>query len=276
MQLVSQEPPSAAFQTEQALLPCLPAPSRPTALTPCTLLDPLPAPSQPTALPCALDPLPALNQPPMALPFTLDPLMVQRLPEVLYLVGTAHVSKKSADLAYHVVRAARPDAVMVELCWDRSQVRSEGKGGGEGGERWPAPMRWSRSCIGNAPMCEVRLERKWEVGSTVSQGGRGSVAGRGAALHYMSQVGRHPNGVAPPQIMALNPNGVMVLPPSPPRSCSPNPGIVTARTGRASKRRQRGRRAAPAALMRLQRQPCAPPLPSSPPLPPLPPRPRPP
>ena len=97
MQLVSTEPPSATPHQEQAALPCLPAPV------------------QPTALPC-----------------TLDPLLVQRLPEALYLVGTAHVSKKSADLAYHVVRAARPDAVMVELCWDRSQVRSREREGGEG------------------------------------------------------------------------------------------------------------------------------------------------
>ena len=104
MQLVSLEPPSESPQPEQAALPCLPAPSRP----------------------------------PMALPCTLDPLLVQRLPEVLYLVGTAHVSKKSADLAYHVVRAARPDAVVVELCWDRSQVRSGGREGErEGGEGPP-------------------------------------------------------------------------------------------------------------------------------------------
>ncbi len=47
----------------------------------------------------------------------LDASAVAKLPELLMLVGTAHVSKKSAELAYGAVRAAQPDAVVLELCW---------------------------------------------------------------------------------------------------------------------------------------------------------------
>ena len=52
----------------------------------------------------------------------IDPVLLDRLPEELYLVGTAHVSKASATLAYHTVRAVQPDAVLLELCWDRSKI----------------------------------------------------------------------------------------------------------------------------------------------------------
>jgi pheromone shutdown protein TraB len=31
-------------------------------------------------------------------------------------VGTAHVSKKSAEAVYRTIRAVEPDAVVVELC----------------------------------------------------------------------------------------------------------------------------------------------------------------
>ncbi len=40
----------------------------------------------------------------------------------MYIVGTAHVSKKSAEDVERVIRAVRPDAVVVELCKSRSGI----------------------------------------------------------------------------------------------------------------------------------------------------------
>ena len=53
---------------------------------------------------------------PITADFPLNAQSIDLLPEELYLVGTAHVSKNSANLAYHAVRAVKPDAVVVELC----------------------------------------------------------------------------------------------------------------------------------------------------------------
>jgi hypothetical protein len=53
---------------------------------------------------------------------TEQPPLPASIPEELYILGTAHVSKRSADLAYHVVRAVQPDAVLVELCWARAGI----------------------------------------------------------------------------------------------------------------------------------------------------------
>ena len=39
----------------------------------------------------------------------------------IYLVGTAHVSLASADLAEEIIREVTPDAVAVELCEPRFQ-----------------------------------------------------------------------------------------------------------------------------------------------------------
>ncbi|KAK9796679.1 hypothetical protein WJX73_007300 [Symbiochloris irregularis] len=43
-------------------------------------------------------------------------------PEHIVLVGTAHVSQKSADAVTEVVQALQPDSVVVELCRSRSAV----------------------------------------------------------------------------------------------------------------------------------------------------------
>lgn len=42
-------------------------------------------------------------------------------PEAIWLIGTTHISKESADDVGRVVRAIKPDNVVVELC--RSRVR---------------------------------------------------------------------------------------------------------------------------------------------------------
>lgn len=46
-------------------------------------------------------------------------------PEVVFLVGTAHTSKESADEVERVIRAIRPENVVVELCRSRSSVMYE-------------------------------------------------------------------------------------------------------------------------------------------------------
>jgi len=47
---------------------------------------------------------------------SLNAKSLELLPDELYLVGTAHVSKPSADLAYHAIRTVHPDTVVFELC----------------------------------------------------------------------------------------------------------------------------------------------------------------
>lgn len=46
-----------------------------------------------------------------------------------YLIGTAHVSKKSVEEVEETIRSLRPDSVVVELCKDRQKALQEG-------ERW--------------------------------------------------------------------------------------------------------------------------------------------
>jgi len=41
--------------------------------------------------------------------------------KTIHLVGTAHVSRQSADLVEATIRAVRPDAVAVELCAARHE-----------------------------------------------------------------------------------------------------------------------------------------------------------
>jgi hypothetical protein len=58
-------------------------------------------------------------------------------PEVVYLVGTAHLSARSAADVARVVEAVRPESVVVELCKGRAaqmyDVDVEAEGGGAGG-----------------------------------------------------------------------------------------------------------------------------------------------
>ena len=59
-----------------------------------------------------------------------------------FLIGTAHISKKSAEEVREVIRRVKPDTVMLELCEGRAKVlrkaaaealRGDGEGGGGGG-----------------------------------------------------------------------------------------------------------------------------------------------
>jgi hypothetical protein len=46
-------------------------------------------------------------------------------PELLLLIGTAHISKQSAKDVAHVIESVRPDCVMVELCRSRTAAMAE-------------------------------------------------------------------------------------------------------------------------------------------------------
>jgi pheromone shutdown-related protein TraB len=54
--------------------------------------------------------------------------------KIVYLVGTAHVSRSSADLTEEVIREVRPDAVAVELCSARYESMKD-------------PDRWKKTDI---------------------------------------------------------------------------------------------------------------------------------
>lgn len=47
--------------------------------------------------------------------------VVQLGDKTIYLVGTAHISKKSSDLAEEIIREFKPDSVAIELCESRYQ-----------------------------------------------------------------------------------------------------------------------------------------------------------
>jgi len=62
-------------------------------------------------------------------PETVSYLVDQKQMREVYLVGTAHVSKESADDVERTLRIVKPDCVMVELCADRAKrVRAEAAG----------------------------------------------------------------------------------------------------------------------------------------------------
>ena len=52
----------------------------------------------------------------------LDPLSHQAIvvPQI-FLVGTAHVSRQSAEEVRELIRVVRPSTVMVELCTERAE-----------------------------------------------------------------------------------------------------------------------------------------------------------
>lgn len=55
-------------------------------------------------------------------------------PELVFLVGTAHVSERSAEDVARVISAVRPECVVVELCRSRAAALGDGgDGGGDGG-----------------------------------------------------------------------------------------------------------------------------------------------
>ena len=51
-------------------------------------------------------------------------------PEEIFVVGTSHISRKSAEDVDRVIRAVRPDNVVVELCRSRAGIMyADGRSG---------------------------------------------------------------------------------------------------------------------------------------------------
>lgn len=59
--------------------------------------------------------------------YTEDVLVLEKNGRTFYLVGTAHISKKSADLVREVIEKEKPDAVAIELDEQRYQALSRQK-----------------------------------------------------------------------------------------------------------------------------------------------------
>lgn len=64
-------------------------------------------------------------------------------PKLLYLVGTSHVSSRSAEDVRRVVQAVQPDAVVVELCRSRQAVMDEPRQQGSQQEQAQAALSLS-------------------------------------------------------------------------------------------------------------------------------------
>jgi len=69
----------------------------------------------------------------------------------IFLVGTAHISKTSAEEVRSVIRSVNPDNVFVELCDDRAAAIRRGISGGDqngGGDGVPDTLRRLLSSFG--------------------------------------------------------------------------------------------------------------------------------
>ena len=66
----------------------------------------------------------------------------------VYLVGTAHISRKSADEVRHVIRSVRPDTVFLELCDARAAAMRRSMSGNSDEGGIPEPLRQLLSALG--------------------------------------------------------------------------------------------------------------------------------
>lgn len=71
----------------------------------------------------------------------------------VYLVGTAHISKKSAEEVRSVIRAVRPDTVFLELCDARAAAMRSKMMSADGfvhstGDGLPEPLRELLASLG--------------------------------------------------------------------------------------------------------------------------------
>lgn len=60
-------------------------------------------------------------------------------PDVVYLIGTAHVSRQSAEEVQRVIQAVRPQNVVVELCSSRTAVMYDDPADSDGGAAASGP-----------------------------------------------------------------------------------------------------------------------------------------
>ena len=100
----------------------------------------------------------ALSAATSPVPETMSYLRDLRSGSEVYLVGTAHISRKSADEVRSVIRSVKPDVVFVELCRARADAMRAARSGGSGevtgdspspcgssSAPWALPATWARS-----------------------------------------------------------------------------------------------------------------------------------
>jgi hypothetical protein len=85
----------------------------------------------------------------------------------VYLVGTAHVSRQSAEDVRRVIRALRPQNVVVELCSSRTAVMFDAAGIGDNGHN---------GCRGQSGVeIGAAAAGHWRAGSDASTGAASGV-----------------------------------------------------------------------------------------------------
>ena len=81
-------------------------------------------------------------------PETMSYLRNLRNGDEVYLVGTAHISRKSADEVRNVIRSVRPDTVFLELCDARAAAMRRSMSGKSDEGGIPEPLRQLLSALG--------------------------------------------------------------------------------------------------------------------------------
>ena len=89
----------------------------------------------------------ALSAATSPVPETMSYLRDLRSGSEVYLVGTAHISRKSADEVRSVIRSVKPDVVFVELCRARADAMRSGARDDRAGAL-PEPQRQLRRSLG--------------------------------------------------------------------------------------------------------------------------------
>ncbi|KAI8463792.1 MAG: TraB family-domain-containing protein [Monoraphidium minutum] len=98
-----------------------------------------------------------------------------REPEVVYLVGTAHVSAKSADDVRRVVQAVQPEAVVVELC--RSRTALLHAGAAEGAARQEGQQQAGRDTAADGSFEEQQQAEQRRLGGAAASTSSGAPPG---------------------------------------------------------------------------------------------------
>jgi pheromone shutdown protein TraB len=95
------------------------------------------------------------------MPETMSYLRDLRSGNEVFLVGTAHISRKSADEVRAVIRSVKPDTVFLELCEQRAEaLRSSMRRGPEDGV--PEPLRQLLASLG----CDLARNRNASSSTT--------------------------------------------------------------------------------------------------------------
>ena len=81
-------------------------------------------------------------------PETMSYLRNLRNGDEVYLIGTAHISRKSADEVRSVIRSVRPDTVFLELCDTRAAAMRRSMSGESDDGGLPEPLRQLLGALG--------------------------------------------------------------------------------------------------------------------------------